>query len=222
MKRTDIILTVGTLALVPFAGVALAATGTLEGFLSWAWARHHNELSWYVRPLFLLPFCYFAYRRSLPGIVVTLLLFPTSLFWFPAPENPSPRVEGYLAWERQFLLEGSVVAQVALVLLVLAFFVALAAAFWRRSWLWGLAVINAGTLLKVIWSVEFGGAAGWASLAPSLFTLAITDAAILLAARWIRAKSSRHGQPTLVAATKDPVRDPDGVIPAPEQRRSHK
>jgi hypothetical protein len=95
-------------------------------------------------------------------------------------------VEGYLAWERQFLLEGSVVARVALVLLVVTFFVALAAAFWRRSWLWGLAVINAGTLLKVIWSVAFGGAAGWASLAPSIFTLAVTDAALLLAMRFLR------------------------------------
>ena len=35
---------------------------------AWAWARHHNILSWYIRPLFLLPFCFFAYRRSLPGI----------------------------------------------------------------------------------------------------------------------------------------------------------
>jgi hypothetical protein len=155
----------------------------LNDFLSWVWARHHNELSWYVRPLFLLPFCYFAYRRSVLGIVVTLLIFPTSLFWFPAPENPTPRVEGYLAWERQFLTEGSVVSRVGLILLVIGFFVALAAAFWKRSWLWGLAVLNAGTLLKVIWSVAFGGAAGWASLAPSLFTLAVTDAAILLAMR---------------------------------------
>ena len=164
----------------------------LNDFLSWVWARHHNELSWYVRPLFLLPFCYFAFRRSLLGILVTLLVFPTSLFWFPAPENPSPRVEGYLAWEHQFLTEGSVAARVALVLLVIGFFVALAAAFWKRSWLWGLAVLNAGTLLKVIWSVAFGGAAGWASLAPSLFTLAVTDAAILLAARWLKRRRARQ------------------------------
>ncbi len=164
----------------------------LNDFLSWVWARHHNELSWYVRPLFLLPFCFFAFRRSVLGIVLTLLLFPTSLFWFPAPENPSARVEGYLAWERQFLLEGSVGARVALVLLVVAFFVALATAFWKRSWLWGLAVINAGTLLKVIWSVAFGGAAGWASLVPSLFTLAVTDAAILLAVRWLKSHRIRQ------------------------------
>jgi hypothetical protein len=164
----------------------------LNDFLSWVWARHHNELSWYVRPLFLLPFCFFAYGRSVWGIVVTLLLFPTSLFWFPAPENPSPRVEGYLAWERQFLLEGSVVARVALVLMVVAFFVALTIAFWKRSLLWGLVVINTGTLLKVIWSVAFGGATGWASLAPSIFTLAVTDAAILLAMRFLRRRRERR------------------------------
>lgn len=33
----------------------------LIDFLNWAWARHHNPLSWYIRPLFVLPFCYFAY-----------------------------------------------------------------------------------------------------------------------------------------------------------------
>jgi hypothetical protein len=123
---------------------------------------------------------------------VTLLVFPTSLFWFPAPENPSPRVEGYLEWERQFMIEGSVTARVALALLVIGFFVALATAFWKRSWLWGLAVINAGTLLKVIWSVAFGGEAGWASLAPSIFTLAVTDAGILLAARWLKRRGARQ------------------------------
>ncbi len=101
-------------------------------------------------------------------------------------------MEGYLAWERQFLLEGSVVARVALVLLVVTFFVALATAFWKRSWLWGLAVINAGTLLKVIWSVAFGGAFGWASLAPSIFTLAVTDAAILLTMCFLRRRRERR------------------------------
>jgi hypothetical protein len=64
---------------------------------------------------------------------------------------------------------------------VAAFFVALTVAFWKRSWPWGVVVLNAGTLLKVTWSVAFGGEAGWASLAPSIFTLVVTDAAILLA-----------------------------------------
>src|SRR4028118_660204 len=103
MKRTDVVLAIGMLATVLSALVALAATGSLDGFLSWVWARHHNELSWYVRPLFLLPFCFFAYRRSLTGILVTLLIFPTSLFWFPAPENPTRRAGGDPAGGRQSL-----------------------------------------------------------------------------------------------------------------------
>ena len=190
----------------------------LNDFLSWVWARHHNELSWYVRPLFLLPFCFFAYRRSLLGIVATLLLFPTSLFWFPAPEYTSPRVVGYLAWEHQFLLEGSVIARVTLLVLVVAFFVALAVAFWRRSWLWGLAVINAGTLLKVIWSVAFGGATGWASLAPSLFTLAVTDAAILLAVRWLKRRRWRQ---EVTAQDERRVADQDADQAHPTRATDH-
>ncbi|HEY6689471.1 MAG TPA: hypothetical protein VI008_00375 [Rubrobacter sp.] len=46
--------------------------------------------------------------------------------------------------------------------------------------------MNVGTLLNVIWSATFGGGVGWASLAPSIVTLTITDAAILLAVRWSR------------------------------------
>ncbi|HZB83209.1 MAG TPA: hypothetical protein VE288_10270 [Rubrobacteraceae bacterium] len=164
--------------------------------LSWVWARHHNELSWYVRPLFILPFCWFAYRRSLLGLGVALLVFPTSLFWFSAQENPSPRVEGYLAWERQFLTDSNVTVRVALVLLVVAFLVALGAAFWRRRWLWGLAVLNVGTLLKVIWSVAFGGEAGWASLLPSIVTLAIVNAVVLLAMRFLRQRRALHEDAT--------------------------
>jgi uncharacterized membrane protein YccC len=50
---------------------------------SWAWAPHHNPLSWYVRPLFLIPFAIFAYRRSWLGMAITLLALATSMFWFP-------------------------------------------------------------------------------------------------------------------------------------------
>jgi hypothetical protein len=40
---------------------------SLTDFLNWAWARHLNPLSWYIRPLFILPFCCFAYRKSARG-----------------------------------------------------------------------------------------------------------------------------------------------------------
>lgn len=163
----------------------------LNEFLTWVWARHHNILSWYVRPLFIIPFCYFAYKRNRWGILVTLLLFPTSLFWFPAPGTPDPQVLAYLDWERQFLTGDNLAAKAVLGVLVVAFFVGLGAAFWRRSWLWGLTVLNAGTLLKVVWSVAFGGDLGWAALVPSVVTLAICNTIILLAARWTRQRRER-------------------------------
>ena len=62
-RRTDVILSVATLALAIAAAGLIAATSSTDEFVAWAWARHHNILSWYVRPLFILPFCFFAYMR---------------------------------------------------------------------------------------------------------------------------------------------------------------
>jgi hypothetical protein len=160
-------------------------------FLEWVWARHHNILSWYVRPLFILPFCYFAYRRNLKGLLLTVLLLPTSLFWFPAPTEPSPQVVAYLAYEQEFLTGGDTGLKLVFVTLVMTFFVALATAFWKRSWLYGLIVLNMGTIMKVVWSVMFAGEIGWASLLPSIVTLAICDTALILAARWLAHRPSQ-------------------------------
>ena len=63
---------------------------TMVEFLNWAWARHHNPLSWYIRPLFILPFCYFAYQKSVRGMVLTVVAVTSSMFWFPAPAAPDP------------------------------------------------------------------------------------------------------------------------------------
>ena len=48
-------------------------TELLVDVVEWAWDRHHNVLSWYIRPLFLLPFAWFAYRRSPGGIAATVV-----------------------------------------------------------------------------------------------------------------------------------------------------
>ena len=61
----------------------------LTELVSWAWDRHHNILSWYVRPLFLLPFCFFAWRRSWVGTIGTVVALLTSMAWFPAPAEAS-------------------------------------------------------------------------------------------------------------------------------------
>jgi hypothetical protein len=201
MKRTDVILSVGTLALVLLGAPVIAATGTTDEVAAWAWARHHNELSWYIRPLFLLPFCYFAYRRSLWSIVLTVLALLTSMFWFPAPERVDPRAAEFLAAERDYLTGDWTLTKILLALLVPVSFAALAVAFWRRSLVWGLAVINAMVLVKVVWSFYFGEESGGLTLLPSaLVGLAVCDAVILYVVRRMRKRSSskplrQAGQP---------------------------
>ncbi len=150
MKPTGEILSAGTLVLVLFAMAAVAATGNINEFVAWAWERHHNVLSWYVRPLFLLPFCYFAYRQNLWGVTLTVVALATSMFWFLAPEQADPRAAEFLAVEREYLTSDWTLWKVLLALLVPVGFSALAVAFWRRWLVWGLVVINAMVLTKLV------------------------------------------------------------------------
>ena len=190
MKRTAVILSAGTLALVLLAAAVIAATGNTNEFAAWAWARHHNELSWYIRPLFLLPFCYFAYKRNLWGIVLTVVALATSMFWFPVPERVDPRAAEFLAVEREYLTGDWTLTKVLLALLVPVSFAALAVAFWKRSLVWGLAVINAMVLVKIAWSFYFGEESGGLTLLPSaLAGLALCDAVILYVVRRMRKRS---------------------------------
>lgn len=124
----------------------------LTQFIEWAWARHHNVLSWYIRPLFLLPFCYFAYKRNIWGIIITLLALATSMFWFPAPDNPSPAVIEMLNAERDYLLGEWGFWKILVSLYTPLMFTLLAMAFWKRSLVYGLAVINAMFLFKIVWT----------------------------------------------------------------------
>jgi hypothetical protein len=191
MKRTDVILSLGTLMLVLFAAVVVTATGTIDELAAWAWARHHNELSWYIRPLFILPFCYFAYKRSLFGIALTVVALATSMFWFPAPERVDPRTAEFLAVEREYLTGEWALWKVLLALLVPLSFAALAVAFWKRSLVWGLAVINAMVLVKIVWSFYFGDESGGLTLLPSaLAGLAVCDAVVLYVLHRMRKSSS--------------------------------
>lgn len=196
-KRTDVILAAGTSAIVIVAAGVVVATASTDDFVAWAWARHHNILSWYVRPLFILPFCYFAYRRSLLGIVITLLALVTSMFWFPVPENSSSAVNEMLASEREYLTTDWTLWKVSIALLVPLTFAALGLAFWKRSLVWGLAVVNAAILFKIGWTFLFSTEAGAMSHLPAaVLGLALCDALILYVMRRIRAgSSSEHVRP---------------------------
>jgi len=156
----------------------------LQTFIEWAWARHHNVLSWYVRPLFLLPFCYFAYRRSLLGIALTILALATSMFWFPIPESVSPAVLSALAAEKEYLLGPWNLWKTILALLVPVSFTCLAAAFWKRSYLLGLIVINAMILIKILWTFfVFDKDAVMAHLLPAVCGLFALNVGILYCLR---------------------------------------
>jgi len=182
--------------LVLFAALAVAATGNTGEFVAWAWERHHNVLSWYVRPLFFLPFCYFAYRRSLLGMTLTLIALATSMFWFPAPAEPSPAVEEMLGAEREYLTGDWTIWKVLGALVVPASFAALGLAFWKRSLAYGLAVINAAVLIKIGWTFVFGTEAGAMSHLPAaLLGLAVCDALVLYAMRRLRARTSEPPRP---------------------------
>jgi hypothetical protein len=157
-------------------------------FFAWAWERHHNILSWYIRPLFIIPFIYFAYKRSWIGMIVTLVALATSMFWFPAPEVVDPMVTQFLEVERVYLLGPWTAAKVFLWLMVPLFFVLLAMAFWKRSWWWGLAVINLAAIAKVAWSVVEGGESGWAILPPAIIGLLVCDAAVYFGIKYLERK----------------------------------
>jgi hypothetical protein len=194
-KRTDVILSVATLALALVAVGVIAATSSTGEFVAWAWARHHNILSWYVRPLFFLPFCYFAYRRSLLGIVLTLLALVTSMSWFPTPERTSPAVNEMLRAEKDYLTADWTLWKVLIALLIPLTFAALGLAFWKRSLVWGLAVVNAAILFKIAWTFLFSTQAGALSHLPAaVLGLVVCDALILYVIYRMRARSS-HERP---------------------------
>ena len=121
---------------------------TLVDFLNWAWARHHNPLSWYIRPLFILPFCYFAYKKNAWGIVITVVAVTSSMFWFPAPATPDREAAAFLAAERRYVTGPLTLGKLAMFALVPIWFAALPRAFRRRSWVGGAMVITASTLLR--------------------------------------------------------------------------
>jgi hypothetical protein len=201
MKRTDVLLSVGTLAMVLVAAGVVAATGTTGEFIAWAWERHHNVLSWYIRPLFLLPFFllpfyFFAYRRSLLGMTLTLLALATSMFWFPAPAEVSPAVSEMLAAEREYPTADWTLWKVLMALVVPASFAALGLAFWKRSLVYGLALITAAILIKIGWTFAFGTEAGAMSRLPAaVLGLVACDALILYAMRRLRARSPEPPRP---------------------------
>lgn len=172
--------------LLTVAFIVLAATN--EAFSDWIWARHHNMLSWYIRPLFLIPFCFFAYRRSWAGVLGTVFALATSMFWFPKPEAVGEQVTQFLEMEQQYLFGEWGPLKVLMSLLVPGTLFALAAAFWKRSLWLGLSVLVFIAVSKMTWSVAFGGESGKSIFAPALIGLLICVGLVYAGFRKLDAK----------------------------------
>ncbi len=124
-------------------------------------------------------------------MVLTLLALATSMSWFPAPETTSPAVVEMLAAEKAYFAADWTLWKVLLALIVPISFAALGFVFWKRSIVYGLVLMNAVVVAKLVWSFYFGDASGGLTLLPSaLAGLAVCDAVILYVVHRIRKGSS--------------------------------
>ena len=165
------------------AFVLLTIVFLIVGFMNkeifdWAFARHQNQFSWYIRPLFLIPFCFFSYKRSLAGIAGTIFLLLTSMFWFPEPAVIDKSVAEFLAMEKDYLTGDWNWAKIVTTILVPVSMTALAIAFWKRSLWMGIAVLVFIAVAKMLWSVVFGGESGQAVILPASIGLVVCIALI--------------------------------------------
>lgn len=151
-----------------------------QNFFDWAYERHQNQLSWFIRPLFLIPLCYFAYKRSWAGIGGTLFLLLTSMFWFPKPETVSEQVRQFLEMEKEYLTGDWGALKILITLLVPLSLAALGMAFWKRNLWFGLSVLVFIAVAKMGWSVAFGGEAGKSIFVPAIIGLVVCSGLIYL------------------------------------------
>jgi len=157
MTRTDLLLST---VLAVAIGALITAFFAVPTFFEWAFERHANTASWLARPLLLLPLIWAAWARRLSGVLASVLAILTSMFWFPAPADPAPRIAEFLAMERAFLTSGWTLATLLALGSVLTYGVLIVFAFWRRSWRMGLLVAAGGALGKVLWSLAMAPETG--------------------------------------------------------------
>ncbi len=151
-----------------------------EGLFDWAFARHQNQLSWYIRPLFLIPFCFFAYRRSLAGIFGTMFFLVTSMMWFPVPVEVNSTVSDFLAMEKEYLTGEWGTSKILITILVPASLTVLALALWKRSLWMGISTLIFIAVAKMLWSVVFGGESGKSVIVPALIGLVVCIVMVVL------------------------------------------
>src|SRR6187402_2960732 len=156
----------------------LVVSMTNQTFFDWVYDRHHNQWSWYLRPIFLIPFCFFAYTRSWAGISITIFCLFTSMFWFNRPDVVSDNVKTFLQFEKDWLYGEWDFKKTMLIITVPISFFALGLAFWKRSLLMGLGVMVLMATGKIVWSIQNAGESGKSILIPAILGLIICSGLI--------------------------------------------
>lgn len=149
-------------------------------FFEWVFTRHQNPLSWYIRPLFLIPFCFFAYKHNATGISFTVICLFTSMFWFPQPLIVNENITSFLTFEKTWINSDWDFKKVLFVLTVPASLYALGLAFWKKSIWIGFAVIVLIASGKITWSIINAGDSGKSILFPALSGLVLCILFILI------------------------------------------
>ena len=163
-----------------------------QTFFDWVFDRHHNQWSWYLRPIFLLPFCFFAYKQSWTGISITIFCLFTSMFWFNKPEVVNDDVKIFLQFEKDWLYGPWNYKKVLLILTVPISFIALGLAFWKRSFLVGLGVVVLVSTGKIIWSIQNAGEAGKSIIIPAVVGLLICSGLIFYGFKRLEKKKTTN------------------------------
>lgn len=174
--------------------IFLVVSMTNQAFFDWVFDRHHNQWSWYLRPIFLIPFCYFAYKKSWAGISITLFCLFTSMFWFNRPEVVADNVKTFLQFEKDWLYGAWNYKKLLLIITVPVSFFALGLAFWKRSLLIGLGVVALMATGKIIWSIQNAGEAGKSIIIPAVVGLLLCSGLIFLGFKRLKKKKTTDRQ----------------------------
>lgn len=144
-----------------------------DAFFDWSFARHHNILSWYIRPIFLIPFAFFSFKKKPVGIAVTVLLLLTSMFWFPEPSTTNAQVSEFLQMEKEYLTSGWTMAKVFFAIVVFFSMGSLCYSLWHRNKKAGIVILVLIAFGKLGWSVMEGGESGTSIIIPATVGLVV-------------------------------------------------
>jgi hypothetical protein len=186
MKQKDFFI---SLIITVFSILFVILILTHRDLFDWVFERHKNLWSWYIKPIFILPFCWLAYKRNLIGLSVCILIFVSSFFWFPAPEVISESVKDIVGQEVTWLFSEWTFAKISATVSFSLSLITLALAFWKRSLWIGLAFVLVSIFTKIAWNEMVFEELGFTVLMGLLFSLSASVLTLYIFHKNLKTKS---------------------------------